>query len=449
VTKMHTNDFRGSGETPPGCAACHAAGKTPSTNCAVCHADIVTPHNYVTAHARVQPLLALNSTACVACHGSDLKNVLPAGNDITGVIEHNGCSCHAYGEARGKTACEGCHTGTHAAHGFDMKVSGHNTTNYGTVGALSKFDGSQNGVVVKNSANATITQEWPLPTAGVFWSQAKAKTGTETPPATANTTVGWGSVITCQDCHTNLSLATGPQGANQASFGLDPNYPDDWTQAELTSFDPTGMRSILTTTGSSNPYYNKAASAPAGSGYSAGTVPIKAICTKCHKLIAQGQGIPAQTRAGRSQQGFGWSNEVHMEHHADRIDGTGNCVSCHVAIPHGWKRPRLLVYSSDAAPYKAPQPANWSYPAAGSQYLDAINASAAAVKELDLGVTTDTVGHTWDRTTGGVLWGADPIGQPDDTGVPPVQNNCNACTATGATHTSASEGVPAASPTWK
>ena len=44
-----------------------------------------------------------------------------------------------------------------------------------------------------------------------------------------------------------------------ANFGLDPNYPDDWTQAELTSFDPSGMRSIATTMGSSNPYYDKAA----------------------------------------------------------------------------------------------------------------------------------------------------------------------------------------------
>jgi hypothetical protein len=49
---------------------------------------------------------------------------------------------------------------------------------------------------------------------------------------------------------------------------------------------------------------------------------------------------------------MGMSNEAHMEHHNDLTTGQANCVSCHIAIPHGWKRPRLLVYESDPAPYK-------------------------------------------------------------------------------------------------
>jgi hypothetical protein len=363
--------------------------------------------------------------------------------------------------------CVDCHKGQYAAHGFGGNASGHNTTTYGTVGAYTKWDGSE-GVVVKDSANATITQEWPLPTADVFWSQSnRGSTSVTDSPAVAmgslasavRTDVGWGSVITCQDCHTNLSGALGPQGANAGQFGLDPRFPDDWTLAEITTFDPTGMRSILTTAGSPNPYYDKSTSAPAGNGYSSGDVVIRTICQKCHKLTNYKQGEPAQARAGRSKLDMGLSNEAHMEHHGDQILGQANCVGCHIAIPHGWKRPRLLVYSNDPAPYVAAQPTtqtvvtapvgsglpsglmgNWTYgvsTAGTSQHLDALNASPEWTKEA----TSGPAASGWDQTVHGIEWGAP--------GTEAVQTNCNACTATGSTHTPASEGVPVGEPTWK
>jgi hypothetical protein len=522
VSKMHTIDFRGTGtDTIPGCFVCHAEGTTPSTDCQSCHDDIVSPHNYAAAHAgagsyttTVTAMLVANSSACVSCHKSDLTKVMllnPGSSGIptstTGFDEHKGCSCHSYGIAgsegmdAGQAACQNCHAGAHAPHSFGGNAGGHSTTTYGNLGAHTLFDGTE-GVVVKNSANETITQEWPLPSAGVFWSQS-ARVGTDSPlvamanrgfasaadgAAAVNTTVGWGSVITCQDCHTGL-VAAGPQGANVANFGLDPNFPDDWKNAELTTWDPTGMRSVATTVGTTNPYYPKVWSGYVGvgnssqlptvpltttgtasNGYSMGSLPGRFICQKCHKLTDTLTGYPSQNRSGRSQQGQGVSNSAHMEHHPDQILGQANCVSCHVAIPHGWTRPRLLVYETDPAPYKAAQPTtttvitvggvnymgNWNYSTVGgtkSTHLDSIFGGAYTAsletspvvpgygKELVHGYAPDG----WSTTKLGVEW----IAPGTETGAGEGQPNCNGCSATGSTHTPASEGVPAGLPLWK
>jgi len=380
VTLMHTKDFRGTGDTPPGCAACHAAGKTPSTNCTNCHTDLITPHDYAAAHARVQPLLAANSTTCVACHGSDIKNVLPAGNDVTGVIEHNGCSCHAYSEARGKTSCEGCHTGTHAAHGFDQKVTGHNTTTYGTVGAYTKFDGSEGPVLhtIETSETsptfgriATLTTDWQLPVVNVFWSSTDASA-----PADAKKGLAWSSVVTCQDCHTGL-VAAGPHGAAQ-NWGIDPNYPGDFDYAELTKWiitNPSGIkvRSTLdprlpkeptkaTWDTSGYTYFSGMPTTDSSVNYDGKNHAV--ICSKCHDLMnfdvgmmderlptlanwkVPVTGVATDTVTGLvNSSAIGGSNTAHGQTHFDSFAGAAQCVNCHIAIPHGWKRPRLIVNS--------------------------------------------------------------------------------------------------------
>jgi hypothetical protein len=455
VTAMHVNDFRGTGATPPGCAACHAAGKTPSTNCTTCHADIITPHDYVTAHARVQPLLAANSTACVACHGSDIKNVLPAGNPVTGVIEHNGCSCHAYFEARNKTACEGCHNGAHAPHGFVNGVSrgegwiaasGHNTANFGTIGAKTKFDGTQ-GVTLKweseiasatlNSAYqtalgvssltagqvGTLTTTWAFPTVNVFW----AATDTAA-PSTAIKGLTKDSVVTCQDCHAGLNAA-GPHGAAQ-NWGIDPNYPGDYSYAELTKWvvtNPAGIkvRSTLETmtampaanatnpvTGDLATYYQGATGAHA------------VICAKCHDLENIGTGtafgttsLPYWDPIGKvatttvtpfiNTAAVGAANTAHASHHQDQADGSPQCVNCHIAIPHGWKAPRLLVntgkgalgvpaevIAGDAAPFLSPN--------ALGTLRDAGGTGAIQFNKIGMLTLSATDQHT--LTNGAAIW---------------------------------------------
>ncbi|MEN6431058.1 MAG: discoidin domain-containing protein, partial [Coriobacteriales bacterium] len=117
---------------------------------------------------------------------------------------------------------------------------------------------------------------------------------------------GWAtdSVMTCDACHTYTG-STGPHGSAM-TVNIDPAYATSWKTAYLS--------------GSSN-------------GMKSTTV----ICAKCHDLNG-------------ASSSSAWSNQVHGEsdHHGS---SDGKCVLCHSQVPHGWKRPRMLAYTSDGAPY--------------------------------------------------------------------------------------------------
>lgn len=102
---------------------------------------------------------------------------------------------------------------------------------------------------------------------------------------------GWNSdsQMTCTDCHSNntTAAAKGPHGSSTPYMLVAP-----WSA----------------TTGWSN--------------FSS------SLCGKCHTNITN-------------------MNSVHREH-SGRAD---YCQECHTAIPHGWKRPRLLGYTTDPEPY--------------------------------------------------------------------------------------------------
>jgi len=225
------------------------------------------------------------------------------------------------------------------------------------------------------SKEGTMTTTWELPTANVFWKSTDASA-----PATAIKGLSWSSVVTCQDCHTGLS-ASGPHGAAE-NWGIDRDYPGDYSMASLTKYvtanpgyyatdmsepvrsaylqplsvsgiavrnsmdrygngpDPTVGANVLETTttlsGRKRVDGTKGASA--------------VICAKCHDLenqvplVAGGPILATSPVTG--------SNTGHNSHHQDQTDGSDQCVSCHIAIPHGWKKPRLLVNTSaDTAPY--------------------------------------------------------------------------------------------------
>lgn len=550
VAKMHTMDFRGTGDAPPGCAACHAVGKTPSTDCISCHANLASKHDASTAHASVQaglaatksagcttchgtnlmavlpasnpvthrsehvgctchaygevrgvkecmdchvkPMdataqhpyhvgahdalqseIAANSAGCVSCHGDNILAVLPADNPITHQVEHNGCSCHAYHEAEGQTACEDCHVkpmdatapypyhvGAHASleasiagetsaactachgtsitgvgsvsmhvadahsgcschaygeatpdkkecanchkdqyapHGFVnglthteagwFAASGHSTTTFGKRGVYEDFS----AMPITDSNGASIdTTTWPFPTVDVFW-----RADDTSAPAGAVTGLAKDSVITCEDCHSALvsnELAGPHGGATFANFGLDPAFPGTFEEAYLYAQAPTdgsdasasGISKYIpggTNELEKEELANWALEIPVTTETGTDTVPGPAkisngddvICAKCHDLYNASTGD------------IGWSNYSH-EHHANRpvqnlglfqrsdtttyvaeaqensADTTltapslgretaGACRDCHVAIPHGWKRPRLIVYASDSVPY--------------------------------------------------------------------------------------------------
>jgi hypothetical protein len=73
------------------------------------------------------------------------------------------------------------------------------------------------------------------------------------------------------------------------------------------------------------------------------------ICSKCHKLFdynSASQGVTSVSHGPTWLVTTGISNDsntAHGSHHFDLNNGAADCVNCHVAIPHGWVRPRLLV----------------------------------------------------------------------------------------------------------
>jgi len=278
-----------------------------------------------------------------------------------------------------------CHKGDYAAHGFNglpetgssQLASGHNTTTYGTIGAKTMFDGSQ-GVTLHsfNTSSAefegllpgeeeVLTTEWQFPTVNVFWGSTDASA-----PASAMKSLTSTSVVTCQDCHAGLDLA-GPHGAAE-HFGIDPAYPADYSYAELSKWivtNPSGIKvrsTVATFTISATTGLIAAAGNPALIGTAPYTSGQGVICSKCHDLQNLNSGTTFGTAAlpwwdagsasttttvtGRiNTAAVGSANTAHASHHQDQVDGSAQCVNCHIGVPHGWKRPRLLVQTGTTA----------------------------------------------------------------------------------------------------
>jgi len=340
--------------------------------------------------------IGTKSSACVSCHRDNLATVHAS----------VGCVCHTAtymkAEMTGFLApgaapaeCADCHTGAYAAHAFNETISGHSTTTYGKKGVYTKFDGSQ-GVTLLDSEEDTVTTDWDFPEVNVFWSATDTAA-----PSTAIKGLTKDSVVTCQDCHTGLSAA-GPHGAAE-DWGLDSNYPYPFKYAILGG--PAGAKSFTdpalnyragggitaatpATLSAGIPASASGIKARIASNLSTSTnapVQIKStnpadlmitnynnypdgkgaeyiadatsgqyavICAKCHDLY---NGSVPTTYAVDN----GWGNAgpdsyegMHGAHAGGtarngndlgRIDGRSDCAACHVAVPHGWRQPRLLV----------------------------------------------------------------------------------------------------------
>jgi len=373
-----------------GCEICHANANVPvpTLECATCHPGIGAIHSALPETvAAGKPFVyfthadpaGTKSSACVACHGTDLPSVH---------IGAKACVCHtatflasemATLIAAGDAECVDCHTGTHAAHNFDATASGHNTTTFGVIGAKTKFDGSQgvkltweseasvvltapvagNAGTYSIGQTGTVNSTWSFPTINVFWGSSDASA-----PATAIKGLTKDSIITCQDCHTGLNAA-GPHGAAQ-NWGLDPAYPGDYSYAELTKY--VTCNSQYASTDMSEPNRTKYLTPLSVSGISMrsaltssaplisrtdGTKGANAvICAKCHDL----ENVSLAADNGTAYDSVEGANTAHDSHHQDQLDGSAQCVNCHVGVPHGWRAPRLLVDTdTDAAPYLDPQ----------------------------------------------------------------------------------------------
>jgi 5-methylcytosine-specific restriction endonuclease McrA len=119
---------------------------------------------------------------------------------------------------------------------------------------------------------------------------------------------GWTtiSMVTCSDCHGSFTGATGPHGSS-----MQVNYAIDSTTGK--PYDKTYTSGALSLSNGS--MSNKSN-----------------LCFKCHP------------------QNLGVNGEPHGQQNHNVA-----CTSCHVKIPHAWKRPRLIGYTSDPAPYASTQ----------------------------------------------------------------------------------------------
>ncbi len=168
-----------------------------------------------------------------------------------------------------------------------------NPSNFSYHNVLGQSVGMQSSFTFVDSGGTTRNVTWAVPTRSFF---------------VAGSTWTVNSMLTCTDCHTNTQNATtqasGPHGSS-VRWLIDPNYPTDWKTAYLSN---------------------------TANGMSSTTI----ICAKCHDLN------------GPNSTG-NWSNNVHSQgDHQGASDG--GCVKCHIKVPHGWKRPRLMVLvTSDGA----------------------------------------------------------------------------------------------------
>ncbi len=301
------------------CAACHPTKhserqvKHQSTNTACagtgCH-DIT---NVESVHA------SLAGGGCPACHRAPDKPATTTDCTVchTGVgpnhhEQHDASSANPSG-------CKGCHymylDDEHAALGYSCGTC-HASTN-ATVRATIEA-GDRRCLSCHPDSPHNKRQAWeftPNMSSGhrvssdlpgmksSFTVNGQAYTWT-LPAASSFLKTGWAtdSVMSCDACHT-YSGASGPHGAAM-KVNIDPAYPTSWKSAYLQN---------------------------TANGMSSTTV----ICAKCHDLNG-----PSGS----------WSNKVHGT--GDHQGSTkGKCILCHAQVPHGWKRPRLLAYTSDGAPY--------------------------------------------------------------------------------------------------
>lgn len=253
-----------------GCKTCHASRDAlpTTTDCvaAGCHANMGIDH-----HAS-HDTSAVVDAGCYGCHYRYL-------DDEHASLGYTCATCHASSNsavkaaiASGSVSCDSCHPAVngrnrHAAQKSYEFITGNSS--------MHRADSSLPGATTAFAVNGA-TYNWSLPTTSSF-----LKSGWSTD-----------SVVTCNNCHSFSSSASGPHGA-AVTVNMDPAFTADWNTATLSngSFRPSNL-----------------------------------ICNKCH---------------------YGNSNEVHQKGDHDNA----YCTDCHTGLPHGWRLPRLLAYTSDPTPY--------------------------------------------------------------------------------------------------
>lgn len=264
--------------------------------CRGCHDDSIDNEHAV--------LAAYGSGPCSVCHKKSSNSAAPI--SVTSAVTSSTIHADA---TPGNVLCENCHTSITATAPHVQRYGWNGLPNTGSaaVGGVqfgTTWSGHRSFSAMPGQKTSFTTavdgvgasRTWSLPTLSSYvtnWSAA---------------TEASNMVVTCSDCHGDISGATGPHGGSVA-IGMATGY-----SAKAYS---SGTAYLNTTT-------------PAIQPTTAGNVPI---CAKCHQA----------------------TNLRSLNNTHGRSDHQGNpdgkCINCHVKIPHAWKRPRLIGYRSDPAPY--------------------------------------------------------------------------------------------------
>jgi hypothetical protein len=206
----------------------------------------------------------------------------------------------------GNVLCEACHT-TFTATAPHVQRTGWNGTPNGGSAAVGgvQFQTTWSGHRSFNAmpgqktsfTNAvdgvSANRTWSLPSISNYVSNWS--------PLTESSTM----MVTCVDCHGEVAGATGPHG---------------------------GAMTVRIASGYTNNYST-------GGTYINGTaISGNGICAKCHN-VANLFNLTA-------------NGDVHGRSDHQGTTG-GRCINCHVKTPHAWKRPRLIGYRLDPAPYQS------------------------------------------------------------------------------------------------
>jgi hypothetical protein len=386
------------------CAMCHAASAydaiiaAGNAHCESCHfaGGLPVPvHDPIAAHA-------LGGGGCFGSSGCHAYTDAAAFHNGT----PSGCrACHTGTTAAtvaatvgwaNRCALVGCHPDLDATHDEVFGYFNAASASSHADGVKTKFDGSQ-GTLLKDSLENTVTSTWEFPEKNVFWAADAITTGEA--PASAKVGLTKDSVVTCFDCHSgDPEWFSGPHGSS-ARWAIDSNYPGPYKYAVLgarkgTTEDTStsGIKSLVGAAMNDAPgrtltvggaeygplpllqtYRNKGNFPALIADGTKGDHAV--ICAKCHDLYNAGTGTDGWSNAYSEQATSGApivleesvTESVHGMHaggtttdtqlrfdqrggNQGRTDGRGDCINCHVAIPHGWKRPRLLV-NSYTGPY--------------------------------------------------------------------------------------------------
>ena len=257
-----------------------------------------------------------------ACHTNTTGNH-EAQHDTAGVIDPGCAGCHftllTTEHSKLGYTCSTCHASTNAA--VKATIASNSTACDGCHPAVNGKDyhkpQNETEFIAGNASAHRVTSDLPG-----MRSSFRINNATYTwtlPTVSSFLKTGWAvdSIVACNRCHTYTGAA-GPHGATM-NVNIDPAYPGNYQTAYLGD---------------------------------SGSSPTTVICAKCHT-------------------NFSGMNKVHGEgDHQGSSDG--KCVNCHAGVPHGWRLPRLLAYTTDPAPYRTVtnglaaislsnhSPSNWS-----------------------------------------------------------------------------------------